>query len=179
MDHTAFVALFEFHFEALMGFACSYIPDEEVAKDVVHDAFLTLWDNRKKIDHSWSLKNYLFTLTRNNALNYIRHQRVIAHNELPLARELSEEENDPLLIEQQLAKLREKVGLLPEKQRTMVMECIVKGRTYKEVATEMEISLNTAKTHIKRALKFLREALQDDQLFLLFFLQKEVNYLSP
>ena len=42
---------------------------------------------------------------------------------------------------------------------------------YKEVAEERNISLNTVKTHITRALKFLRDELQDD-LVLLFILGK-------
>ena len=54
-----------------------YVRDEEVAKDIVHDTFLTFWNNRKRLDLSYSAKSYLFTLAQNYALNYLRHLRVV------------------------------------------------------------------------------------------------------
>lgn len=52
-----------------MGFVCSYVNDEEVAKDIVHDVFLVVLKNQK-LD-TYSLKSYLFTLSKNYALNYL------------------------------------------------------------------------------------------------------------
>ena len=73
--------------------------------------------------------------------------------------------------EKRLERLEEKLALLSEKQREALVKCVVDGKKYKEVAEEMNISLNTVKTHITRALKFLRDELQDD-LVLLFILGK-------
>lgn len=41
LSEKDFEELFDSHFENLMGFVCSYVRDEEVAKDIVHDVFLT------------------------------------------------------------------------------------------------------------------------------------------
>ena len=49
LDNKTFEDLFELHFTKLMGFVFNYVRDEEVAKDIVHDAFLTLWSNRKRL----------------------------------------------------------------------------------------------------------------------------------
>lgn len=70
--------------------------------------------------------------------------------------------------EASVAKLREKLGELPDKQREVVVKCFMEGKMYKEVAGELGISLNTVKTHLQRALKFLRDELQDD--FILLFM---------
>ena len=51
------------------------------------------------------------------------------------------------------------------------MKCLVEGKMYKQVAEELDVSVNTIKTHIKRALAFLREQMEDD-LILLFFFKK-------
>ena len=50
-----------------MGFVYGYVRDEEVAIDIVHDTFLTFWNNRKRLDLSYSAKSYLFTLAQNYA----------------------------------------------------------------------------------------------------------------
>ena len=60
LEHKAFVELFDLHYGNLVGFVYGYVRDEEVAKDIVHDAFLTFWTNRKHLDLSYSAKSYLF-----------------------------------------------------------------------------------------------------------------------
>ena len=76
LNSDSFESLFKSHFEDLVGFVCSYVNDEEVAKDIVHDVFLVVLKNQKE---NWillySLKSYLFTLSKNYALNYLKHLR--------------------------------------------------------------------------------------------------------
>lgn len=48
LEHKAFVELFDLHYGNLVGFVYGYVRDEEVAKDIVHDTFLTFWNNRKR-----------------------------------------------------------------------------------------------------------------------------------
>ncbi|MFR4037629.1 MAG: sigma-70 family RNA polymerase sigma factor, partial [Butyricimonas faecalis] len=81
LEHRAFEELFDLHYGNLVGFVYGYVRDEEVAKDIVHDTFLTFWNNRKRLDLSYSAKSYLFTLAQNYALNYLRHLRVVEVNE--------------------------------------------------------------------------------------------------
>ena len=170
LDNKTFEELFELHFTKLMGFVYNYVRDEEVAKDIVHDAFLTLWTNRKRLNPVYPVKSYLFTLAQNSALNYLRHLRVVTGNEQVVS-ELLEAANDDLNdYESRLVRLEEKLALLPAKQREVLVKCVVEGKKYKEVAEELGITLNTVKTHITRALKFLREELQEDvvMLFMLY-----------
>ena len=46
-------------------------------------------------------------------------------------------------------------------QHDVLIKCVVEGKKYKEVAEELGISLNTVKTHLARALRFLRNELED------------------
>ena len=164
-----FEELFYRWFNDLMNFVYSYLHDEEVARDIVHDVFLTLWNNRTHLDTSWSLKSYLFTLSRNYTLNYIRHQKVITHNESGLIRDSQEFQEEIGEYETTMERLREKLACLPEKQREVLVKCLVEGKMYKQVAEELNVSVNTIKTHIKRALAFLREEMQNDMILLFLF----------
>ena len=81
LNSDSFESLFKSHFKDLVGYVCSYVNDEEVSKDIVHDVFLVVLKNEKNLDTSYSLKSYLFTLSKNYALNYLKHLRVVAMNE--------------------------------------------------------------------------------------------------
>ena len=131
LEHKAFVELFDLHYGNLVGFVYGYVRDEEVAKDIVHDTFLTFWNNRKRLDLSYSAKSYLFTLAQNYALNYLRHLRVVEVNE-----------------------------------REVFLKCVVEEKKYQEVADELDVSINTIKKHMSRALKFLRDELQGESILL-------------
>lgn len=172
LDNKTFEDLFELHFTKLMGFVFNYVRDEEVAKDIVHDAFLTLWSNRKCLNPTYPMKSYLFTLAQNCTLNYLRHLRVVTGNEQAVV-ELLEAANEDLNdYEKRLVRLEEKLAQLPEKQREVLVKCVVEGKKYKEVAEELDITVNTVKTHITRALKFLRDELQEDLIMLLLCLRR-------
>jgi RNA polymerase sigma-70 factor (ECF subfamily) len=172
-----FEELFEARFDDLMAFAYSYVRDEEVARDVVHDAFFTLWENREIVDISRSPRAFLYKMTRNGALNYLRHRKVIASNENQLAYNMEQAAREMTNYENTLARLSEHVRSLPGQQRRVLESCFVDGKGYKEIANELEISVNTVKTHLQRAMKYLRELMQDE-IFLLFFLKKVTGTAS-
>ena len=172
LNSDSFESLFKSHFEDLVGFVCSYVNDEEVAKDVVHDVFLVVLKNQKKLDTSYSLKSYLFTLSKNYALNYLKHLRVVAMNEREVVEALQNADEELDDYEQRMARLNEKLDELPEKQREVLMKCFVGGQTYKDVADGMGISVNSVKTHISRGLKFLRNELKEEMV-MLFLLKRE------
>ncbi len=169
-DDKDFEELFNQYFNDLMGFVCGYIADEEVARDIVHDVFLSFWNHRDQLDFSWSLKSYLLTLSRNYALNYIRHRKVVVNNEEALMREMEEQPEEWEEYDRKMVRLQEKLDELPEKQRIVLVKYFVEGKKYQEIADEMNISLNTVKTHLKRAVHFLREEFPEG-LALLFILK--------
>lgn len=171
-DSKMFEKLFHLHFVDLMGFVNSYVKDEEVAKDIVHDVFLVLWNNRKRLDFSYSMKSYLFTLSRNYALNYLKHLRVVASNEREMTAFIESTNDELEQREKRLFRLHEKLLLLPQKQQEILKKCFIEGKGYKDVAEEFGISLNTVKTHLSRALKFLREEMHDEVVLLFFQYRK-------
>ena len=147
LEHKVFEELFDLHYGNLVGCVYGYVRDEEVAKDIVHDTFLTFWNNRKRLDLSYSAKSYLFTLAQNYALNYLRHLRVVEVNEREVT-ELLESASDELVeYDERIARVE-------------------------KVADELKVSINTVKKHMARALKFLRDELQDETILLFLLCDK-------
>ena len=114
--YKSFEDLFNQYFEDLMRFVYGYVGNEEVARDIVHDVFLTFWNHREHLDFSWSLKSYLFTLSRNYALNYLRHQKVVAQNEEALMREMESIQDEWEDYDQKIERLQAGLAALPDKQ---------------------------------------------------------------
>ncbi len=159
-DKRYFEILFETHFEDLMSFVYGYVRDNEISKDIVHDAFMALWNRREVLDTNLSLKAYLYKLARNMALNYLRHQKVVLINEPSIITYEKDIRQDLDDYDKSLDLLAVYVKKLPEKQREVINKCFVEGKMYKEIAIDLGISVNTVKTHLKRAILYLRSELR-------------------
>lgn len=167
LDERAFEELFRLHFSDLMRRVNGFVQDDEIARDIVHDTFLTLWNNRHLLDTSRPVSPYLFTLGHNLALNFLKHKRVVESHQKNVITNYEELAAEIGNYENRLARLRSKLAELPEKQLAAINKCVIDGKRYKEAAEELGITVNTLKTHIARAMKFLRDELQDDVLMLL------------
>lgn len=163
-----FEALFKSHFRDLTRFVYGYVNDEEAAKDIVHDAFLAVWQKLEGLDASYSMRPYLYTLCRNGALDYLKHLRVISENERELSTHLqAEADEDKEQLEKRIEQVKEKLALLPAQQREALQKYFLEGKKYKEVAEELGIALNSVKTHISRGLNSLRHDLREDLILYL------------
>lgn len=145
LDRKGFDTLFELYYGELTYFVYSFVNDKEVAKDLVHDLFLNLWQNRRQIDPSLSVKSYLFRIARNYAFNYLKHLKVIATNERDVIETYELAGQDTEELESRLERVRRLFEKLPEKQKEVVFKCCIEGKLYRETAQEMQISENTVK----------------------------------
>ncbi|WP_294143429.1 sigma-70 family RNA polymerase sigma factor [uncultured Sanguibacteroides sp.] len=139
-DSQTFEKLFNKHFSNLTGFVYNYVRDEEIAKDIVHDAFLLLWDNRKHLNPVYPVKSYLFALAQNRALNYLRHLGVVKTNEHELSMLFHSAAEELDEYEKRLVRLEKQLYLLPAKQHDVLTKCVVEGKRYKEVAEELGVT---------------------------------------
>lgn len=71
------------------------------------------------------------------------------------------------LLSEKRRQLKELLKKLSPKEYEVLMKIIVNEKKYKEVAQEMEVSVNTVKMHLKRAMKKLRS--EGLLLFIYFF----------
>ena len=167
VDSENFEEIFNLYFKDLMHVVYGYIRDKEVAKDIVHDVFLALWNNRERLDATTPLKAYLVTLSRNYAFNYLKHRRVLDAKQEEIAALWENAAGELDEYEARLARLEEKLKELSDKQREVIAGCFMEGKTYKQVADELHITVNTVKTHLTRGLNFLRDELREEPLLLL------------
>ena len=66
-----------------------------------------------------------------------------------------------------LKKVYDVIEELPDQSKIIFKRCVLDGKKYKEVAEEMNISVNTVNTQMSRAYKFIRSRLGASFLILL------------
>jgi len=160
-----FEYFFKEYSEELFYHSMAIVNCNDVAKDIVHDSFIYVWNKREELDASYSLKAYLYRLVRNNSLNYLRHklvERKYSSQIDDLAIDLNNNIDDKEVI---INKVQAALEQLPPRSKEVIEKCFIGGMKYKEVAEELGISVNTVKTHISSGLKFLRTRITKEMLF--------------
>jgi len=166
-DEAAFDALFTRYYAGLLRYAKSLLPyPTDAAEDVTADVFCTLWTSRTQLTVQGSVAAYLYTAVRHRSYDRLRQQRRAAQDvevtdELPQHQpEAAHLRPDELLSYRELHEhLLQLIGLLPTRTRQVFQLHRDAGMTYEEIAALLEISLNSVKTHMFRALRFLKESL--------------------
>ena len=77
-DEAACEALYRAHHDALWRFAWGLVRSREVAEEIVQEVFLALWRGRREWDVRASARAWLYASVRHQALNHLRHERVVA-----------------------------------------------------------------------------------------------------
>ncbi len=164
-DAKAFELLFKRHYKPLCRRVNTMLNDEEATEDVVQALFIKIWESRETIQTPDSVAAYLFTAARNRALNYIKSQARKSSNEVPLTN--LHDEADNRMEEQMDAKELQKalytaIDSLPEKRREVFVLSRFEGKSYKEIAEIMQISVKTVEAQMGKALSTLREFVKNN-----------------
>jgi RNA polymerase sigma-70 factor (ECF subfamily) len=178
-NKNAFARVFSIYNSRLTYFAKAYVIDEEVALDLVQDAFLKLWENRKKLKDSTLPGAYLYTVTRNNCLNYLKHLKVEAKYHEKVTRNNLELELNygalkmleyDLYDFEEVQKIIDKTieSLSPQCKRVFMLSRF-ENLSNAEIVEKLGITVKAVEANITRALKIFRIELKD-YLSILFFL---------
>jgi len=131
--------------------------DAHECQDVIQDAFLALWDRRRRIDAA-SLDALAWTTTLNLAKNRLRWRSVRRF----VALEDVHEHPDPALSPEQLAaqgRVRAALERLDARQRDVLLLSEVAGLTTNEIAAVLGIAPGTVGSRKHEAVKRMRELL--------------------
>lgn len=151
MNYKQFKYFFDKHYANLCLYAYRFVNDEDQAKDIVQEAFLTVWENRadRTIEN---LQGYLFRAVRNNSLDYIRDNKKLLQFEIESIGESLDETTDD---DDVYALLEYLLSQVPLKSREMFEMSRTMGMKYQEIAFELGISVKTVEKHISKVLNHI------------------------
>jgi RNA polymerase sigma-70 factor (ECF subfamily) len=158
-SERAFGFLYERYFSGVGRIGLKYLQDVKLSQDMVQDIFSTVWINRaqfKGIDH---FQSYLYTMTKNLAITYLKKiaKEVLVRKEFDRQKPAGEnnieqyidEKEYKLLIDQALEKLR-------PQQRQIFELAKNQGLSHRAIAQQLELSQQTVSNQMTLALKSIK-----------------------
>ena len=148
--HTAsFEKIFREYYPVLLPFVERHVGERELAKDLVQDVFLKLYKSYPYFSSEVNIKSWLYTSSRNAALDYLRHLKVRDNNKLLMAEAMMYAADvDEVISEELTRKIHEAIDSLPLQCCQIVRMHIIDGKKYTEISVELGISINTIKTPV-------------------------------
>lgn len=153
-------AVFEKYFSSLCIFAQGFVSFEE-SKDAVQEVFIKIWNSPVHFENETALKAYLYLLTRNKCIDVIRKQK---KRKIVLLTPENEKELDSIMVneivkEETFSLLDEIISDFGDKSKK-ILKLFMEGKANKEIADDLQISINTVKTLKLRAYKKIRTKIE-------------------
>ncbi|MGV6831991.1 MAG: RNA polymerase sigma factor [bacterium] len=163
-DVKAFQSFFKTHYAELVHYANSFLYDINLSKDIVQESFVYLWENAGKLDLKTSATGYVKVMVKNKCLNYLKSIKITEGLEVlefnanltTEIKDVSEHKIEKVDLQQDLLKAIEG---LPTEMKKIVELKFFQNYKYQEIADELNISINTVKTQLKRAKNKMHKAL--------------------
>lgn len=165
-DEQAFEKLYNLYFPRLHAFSFKIINDSSLAKDMVQNVFIKIWETHS----SFAFDNpeaFIYQMVRNASLNYIRHLKVVDNLKSKVKDQYLGEElyyidmvgNEPyILIEKELEeKIIQVMNSLPEKCLKVFRMSRIDGLKNREIAEQLNISIKAVEKHISKAMHVYRK----------------------
>lgn len=158
-DELAFRKIYNHYSSRLYNYTFRITEDEELSEEIVMDAFLKVWVNRNVLDEIINFDAYLHTLVRNRAFNAIKrkaHEAVIIGKLCLNNSEYQDTTEETVIYNEYQHIINRAVDELPPQQRIVFSMSRIEGMKYDEIANQLNLSKNTVKAHLKKALSTLR-----------------------
>ncbi len=158
-DVDAFTVLYERYHGYLYHFSLKFLKSRELSEEVVHDVFLSIWENRKLLDPARSLKGYLIKSCKNQVLNLMtRSLREQTWKKEVMAgpEPMHSDTEGAILIADYERLAEEAISRLPPRRQKIFRMYRIEDRSLDEIATALHISKGTVKDHLLKATRQLR-----------------------
>ncbi|WP_293312592.1 RNA polymerase sigma-70 factor [Pedobacter sp. UBA5917] len=173
---AAFDLLFKRYYSPLYRYALKNIKDTFIAEELVMDVMLGLWKKQGNISIETDLAPYLYRAVKNALYNHYR-KKILATVELDeqLDTEIvpSRPADDAVVYAQLEEIYREKLAELSPARRRVFQMSREENKTYAEIASDMNLSVNTVENYMVAALSFFRQHIKEHADFTL------ILFLAP
>ena len=157
----ALIELYQRHGRAVFSLAYYISRVRGTAEEITQDVFSALWQKANQFDAARGrLEVWLLRITRNLAIDRLRHQRRRIQNAISLDLiEPQAESSDDTERAEQRHELNRLLQQLPAAQRQAIELSYFQGFTHDEIAAKLQVPVGTVKSRILLALRKLKELL--------------------
>ena len=136
--------------EELYFFILRRVKNKDVANDIFQDAFMKIHNNLSNLKNKEKAKAWVFQIARNEMFNYFYRESVYEDR-------LDDKIEIPSQKYEHICCFDKFIDELPEIYKQVIELIYIEGKKQKEVAEELEISLENVKARVKRAKDILKK----------------------
>jgi len=162
-DREMFLALYKKYYHSLLFIGLNEIRDAQLAKDIIQQLFLYIWEKRKTLQEADNVKSYLVTSFLRKLSSEWKKSAKSSGLQVAWVYNSMDPQPGPeeLLIkkdgQEQLTKLlMSHISNLPNRQRDLIVLRFYEGLSYDEIVQQTGLSHRTVYNKVHEALKKLK-----------------------
>lgn len=156
LTEETFEQVYRDTYSRLFYLAYDIVGDEESARDIVGEVFVSVWKNHRNVGYS-NLKGFLYVSVRNKSYSWYKHHLQVNQVPVEMASSLSDIGETWQSREGRISLLEAEIAQLPERTQYILDSCYREHASQREVAERLGITVNGVKKQLARAIKQLRE----------------------
>lgn len=164
-DRKAYNAFFDYYYPRLIKFALIFVNHHSHAEEVVSEALIKIFKNRKKLAKINRIEGYIFITVKNQCLKFLKKN----NQHLSIVHSIEEEDDFVIrssdtpereyLSNEFCSMLNDAIDQLPSKRKMIFQLVKEEGLKYKDVAELLNISVKTVEVHMGLALRDINAAI--------------------
>lgn len=168
-NERAFEKIYQLYSIRILKKLIRLIKHEEIAKEILQDIFLKVWEKREDIDPDRSFRSYLFRITENKVTDLFRKaalDKKLFEHIVAISTQLYNPTEENIGFKETNSILEQAISALPPQRRKIFMLCKIEGKTYEEAAGILGISAGTVNDHMVKALRTIKTQFDSTDLAL-------------
>lgn len=155
--------LFELYYPKVRSYMDSFALDADTVKDIAQNVFMKVWLNRNSLKSrsGGNLEGYIFTIAKNEVLNWFRSRKTLSCLDDGIALSLTEDMRYPEVIDAKvsLKAIDMIVSQMPEIRKKVFVMSRVRNMSNEDISESLNISKRTVEKHISLAIKQIKKKL--------------------
>lgn len=160
-DRQAVSLAYQHYGDAVYGMILRVISDKEIAREVLQDVFVKVWQNAEKYDRKKGrLFTWLANIARNAAIDRTRSKDFRRNQQTDSLENFVTNDISGGEMDLRDSGLKKVIDSLDEKYRTLIDLAYFQGYSHRELEKKLDIPLGTIKSRLRQAINQLRDILE-------------------
>ena len=175
-DEKAYLYIYKLYAQDMYSYGMLFTTNSELVKDCLHDVFIKIHRNRKKLSQVDNIRLYLLKAMKNYLFDVFDKKKELFHNdtiEPVFSPEYTIE--DKIIRQEELhyqsRKIRQMLESLTPRQKEVLYYKYMKNLTYDEIGEIMQMNYQSILNLIQRSIKKLRETFAESKVYLSIIIQ--------
>lgn len=165
-SESAFTSLYHRHHQKIYENILKIVHSPEYAREILQDVFVSLWQNRHCIDKDKPVANWLFVVSYNKSMDFLR-KKLREHIDFVedydgLCVEIADTQEQDEIVSAQLKVLEEAIGDLSPRKQEVFRLYRFEGYSKERVAEMLDLSVNSVSEYLKQANKSIKQYVSDN-----------------